>query len=232
MALHNFILTEPSYDTGAKERSGRNKMAGNKSSCPDVSAPDVSACDVSLLPVSDISSEFFCVYDDVMGIIINSSRKDPTLLSRRKRDSSSDLYRIPNTVHYVWFGKIEFTFVNYLSLLSVDKFIKPDYIFIHGDSIPGGEWWNRTTSEVPNIYHVEMECPWMAPNGQRFKWIQHVSDYIRVKTISGMYTSISNIRSWLASMSYISRCSWPYHFSGVSCQHMLFIVWCNRGDLP
>ena len=76
MALHNFVLTEQSYDTGAKERSGRNKMAGNKSSCPDVSAPDVSACDVSLLPVSDISSEFFCVYDDVMDIIINSTRKD------------------------------------------------------------------------------------------------------------------------------------------------------------
>ena len=43
---------------------------------------------------------------------------------------------VPNLVHFVRFGNMSFDFQQYVTFLSVQKFQKPDAIFIHGDILP------------------------------------------------------------------------------------------------
>jgi len=92
--------------------------------------------------------------------------------------------KVPNVVHYVVLGSdLTFTFINYLSYRSVDRFIRPDQIFVHGDHTPSGKWWNRTIDEVKNIYHVKRKYSDKAPNGIPFKFPAHISDYVRAEIL-------------------------------------------------
>jgi len=108
---------------------------------------------------------------------------------------------VPNVVHYVFIGSdFEFKFMTYLSFLSVQRFLKPAQIFIHGNAIPSGKWWNVTLEQVNNIYHVERPRPEHTPNGQPFKFMAHVSDYMRAEILLREYRYY-----WQLSHSYV----WP-----------------------
>src|SRR6218665_2968442 len=98
--------------------------------------------------------------------------------------NSTKALRVPNVVHYVFLGSdLTFTFCNYLSYRSVERFIRPNQIFVHGDHVPSGKWWNRTIDEVKNIYHVKRRYTNKAPNGQQYKYPAHISDYMRAETL-------------------------------------------------
>jgi len=100
------------------------------------------------------------------------------------KENSMQNVRVPNVIHYVFLGSdLKFTFINYLSYRSVDRFIRPDQIFVHGDHIPSGKWWNRTIGEVQNIYHVKRIYSNNAPNGKPYNFKAHISDYMRTKTL-------------------------------------------------
>src|SRR6218665_120048 len=102
--------------------------------------------------------------------------------------SSTLTFLVPNVVHYIAFGTdLNFTFVNYLSYLSVERFIQPEYIFLHGDSIPNGPWWNLTLHNVRNIYHVKRKFSQRSPNGKVFKYPAHISDYLRTEIMLRKY---------------------------------------------
>ena len=60
-------------------------------------------------------------------------------------DEEGDEYVIPNNVHYVWYSGTnkEFRFQQYLSVLSVHKFQKPDNIFFHTNNPPSGKYWDE-----------------------------------------------------------------------------------------
>lgn len=93
---------------------------------------------------------------------------------------------VPNVLHYVWFGPpMEMTFLNYLSIKSVDKFLKPQYIFIHGDSSPTGRWWDKTIATIPNIHLVTRPKP-ASINGQTPRHPQHYADIARLEILLGM----------------------------------------------
>lgn len=96
-------------------------------------------------------------------------------------------FQVPNIVHYVWLGDdLSFTFIHYLSFLSVHRFINPSKILVHGNKGPLGYWWERTKKEVSNIYVVRVSMPKTALNGQPFKYIAHASDFIRALILLGM----------------------------------------------
>jgi hypothetical protein len=96
-------------------------------------------------------------------------------------------YRVPNVVHYVYgypLANKPMTFLMYISFLSVQRFIRPRYIFIHGDALPHGEWWNRTTNDVDNIYFVNMTSA--LPThvfGMPLRKPEHVADVVRMDAI-------------------------------------------------
>lgn len=87
---------------------------------------------------------------------------------------------VPNVVHYVWLSDdLTFSFINYLSFKSVDRFIQPQFLYVYGEVVPTGPWWYRAISEIGNMYHVRVDAPEFAPNGQRFKYMAHKSDFLR-----------------------------------------------------
>ena len=96
----------------------------------------------------------------------------------------SALYRVPNRVHYVSLGRWQFSFLNYISFKSASIHLKPDAIYIHGDSLPYGDWWNRMLSDVPNVYFVERPRPSVA-QGRKVGWLEHSSDLLRLQTLYG-----------------------------------------------
>jgi hypothetical protein len=126
---------------------------------------------------------------------------DPVLVSKRSKalppstlatadGISVSNFTIPNVVHYVSFGPdhktaYQLKFLHYVGFVGVQRFIRPDAIFVHGDMMPTGQWWNRTVSDVENVYFVKVPRLTHAPSGQTFKWIQHASDVQRYTTIIG-----------------------------------------------
>lgn len=107
---------------------------------------------------------------------------------RERRSGGTDVGRgdssesvVPNVVHYVWLSDdLTFTFINYLSFLSVDRFLIPDFIFVFGETPPSkGVWWPRVVAEVPCLYHVRVDRPRVSPNGKPFKFLAHSSDFLR-----------------------------------------------------
>ena len=124
---------------------------------------------------------------DVLDLMRKRGLK-PVLLSRfePREKSENDTYVVPNVVHYIHFGKtLKFKFVNYLNVLGVHKFIKANYIFFHGDAAITGKWWNRTVTDVPNLYRVWQRKP-TDIHGRKIRFIEHTSDIIRLHILYGM----------------------------------------------
>lgn len=118
------------------------------------------------------------------------------LLSRKKAVKKRSNLVIPNVSHYVNIGKRNFTFLQFLSYYSTFKIQNPDYVFLHGQELPVGRYWNilRSISLVKNFYFVN----WTISDkiyGIRTHYPQHVADYLRLqilysKHIQNMYVTI------------------------------------------
>lgn len=93
-------------------------------------------------------------------------------------DSSESV--VPSVVHYVWLSDdLTFSSINYLSFLSVERFLRPDFIFVFGETPQNGVWWQRVVAEVHCLYHVRVDRPRVSPNGKPFKFLAHSSDFLR-----------------------------------------------------
>lgn len=110
----------------------------------------------------------------------------PRLLSRavrRDNDTTVNLV-VPNVVHFILFAKnsknkLKFQFQNYLSFRSAGQFMRPRYIFLHGDLVPEGEWWQRTLQDVDNLYHVYCEKP-KKIHDRSISFVEHAADIKRL----------------------------------------------------
>ena len=80
--------------------------------------------------------------------------------SPKKDVNKTSEFVVPNKVHYVWYAdkNVNFTFQQYLSVLSVHRFQKPDGIFFHTNMPPSGEYWNETL-KIPKFYVVNRKRP-------------------------------------------------------------------------
>ena len=120
--------------------------------------------------------------------LMRSYGLEPKLLSRsvsRNRPNSDD-FVVPNVVHFIHFGEsMKFKFRHYLSVLGADKFIRPDYIFIHGDRKISGHWWTKTIADIPNLYHVWQRQP-TEIHGRSIRFVQHAADFVRLQLMYGM----------------------------------------------
>ena len=116
----------------------------------------------------------------------------PKLVSFRSSNSSGANYfqnysndtNIPNVVHYVVFADngFQFNLLNYLSCVSVSKFIKPRAILIHGNVLPSGYWWKEMLRLVPDVYYVFREKP-TSIQGWKLGFIEHASDITRLDVL-------------------------------------------------
>ncbi|ELU07691.1 hypothetical protein CAPTEDRAFT_189062 [Capitella teleta] len=95
---------------------------------------------------------------------------------------ASDNLSTPNTIHFISLGQWKFTFLNYLSVKSAHVFAKPLYMVVHGDTQPHGIWWNRTITDIPNIYFAKRNRP-LRIQGVYVPWVEHSSDILRIHTV-------------------------------------------------
>ena len=113
----------------------------------------------------------------------------PQLLSRavpRPVDNDTS-HVVPNVVHYVHYGVangVPFDFKHYLSFRSASQFLKPQYIFLHGNVVPKGEWWTRTLAEVDNLYHVYRKKQTKIC-GKKVTFVQHLACFTRLTVTIG-----------------------------------------------
>lgn len=104
-------------------------------------------------------------------------------------------HRVPNVVHYVWYMREELTFVGFLSLLGVIRFINPCAIIFHGDKIPHGVYWDFVVDISPNIIHLKRDRPKFYA-GQKIKHKEHSSDIMRIEALiqyGGIYMDTDTI---------------------------------------
>lgn len=102
---------------------------------------------------------------------------------------------VPKLVHYVMFNMKNFYFYNLLSVLSSYRILRPCFIFIHGNVIPEGKWWNHLLDIVPNIVFINTEIPHEIFQN-KVNVIQHQSDVVRLRVMleyGGIYMDTDQI---------------------------------------
>ncbi|XP_060568267.1 uncharacterized protein LOC132726878 [Ruditapes philippinarum] len=102
---------------------------------------------------------------------------------------------VPNVVHYVWYSRGELSFVGFMSLLSVIRFVNPCLIIFHGDTLPNGRYWDFIVNISPNLIHLQRERPEFV-FGQRFGHNEHSGDIMRIEALlqyGGIYMDTDTV---------------------------------------
>ena len=110
-----------------------------------------------------------------------------TCLEKVIDNCCKDDKRVPNVVHYVWYSKKEFGFFDFVSFMSVLRFIKPCLYLIHGNYAPFGKYWDYFVNISPNIIHVKRERP-QTIFGKKLSYEEHSSDIMRIEALISEYT--------------------------------------------
>lgn len=95
---------------------------------------------------------------------------------------NKDKLPVPNVVHYVWCKRQKLGFFQFLSFISVLRFIKPCMILFHGDSLPYGNYWDYFVKVYPHVIHVNRNCP-LGGEGHRLGFFEHGSDVMRIEAL-------------------------------------------------
>lgn len=92
--------------------------------------------------------------------------------------------QVPNIVHYTidCSTHTHFTYINYLSFVSVEKFIKPDRIYVHCDCVLNSTWWIRVLEDLANIHVVERHFPEFIQS-QHPRWPEHRKHVMKLQTL-------------------------------------------------
>ncbi|KAK3774638.1 hypothetical protein RRG08_035066 [Elysia crispata] len=90
--------------------------------------------------------------------------------------------RVPNLVHYIWFGRNYFRPEHLISVLSAVRYINPCAIFFHSDRLPFGDHWRLLLQLVPEVIHIIHRQPGSI-FGHKFGFIQHKSDIVRLQVL-------------------------------------------------
>ena len=120
---------------------------------------------------------------------IGSMRKcgvNPELQSKALHVENDGL-PIPNIAYYIYFrglkDEYDINFLQYTSILSTHKFIKPRHIFWVSNLLPRGKLWDQLLSEVLNIYYLFWPPPWKVFNTViRIRMVQ--TDIVRMQLLN------------------------------------------------
>ncbi|XP_059154915.1 uncharacterized protein LOC131940287 [Physella acuta] len=98
----------------------------------------------------------------------------------RQGEDPNDL--IPNIGHVVSLNPqpgspVKFLFQHYLAMLSALYLAKIEWIYVHGDTVPSGEWWDRLQGE--NITFVYVDAL-MSVFQQQIQVTAHRADVLRI----------------------------------------------------
>lgn len=103
-------------------------------------------------------------------------------------------FRIPNVIHYVWFGKWKINRLHYISIRSAAVIQRPEKIVFHLDDAPPiGVYWERLKSEIPCLEMINATKPEYI-FGRKIRDIEHKSDVERMRILleeGGIYADVN-----------------------------------------
>lgn len=122
---------------------------------------------------------------------------------------------VPKNFFYVIFGVYNFTFLNFLSVVSIRRIMPDANIYLVGDGHPDGAWWKQTQKEVPGIrliYRTEISFVFE----RRIALPEHMSDIARLQILllsGGIYLdldivfvkSIEELRQYDLTMGLVDK---------------------------
>ena len=99
-------------------------------------------------------------------------------------------FKVPNIVHFVWFSCHQFKISEYLCVLSTLRYQNPDFILVHGDCEPAGEYWNLLRQAANDKLKFIKRSPPATIFGFKLTAVEHQSDVARLLIllqVGGMY---------------------------------------------
>ncbi|CAH1777911.1 unnamed protein product [Owenia fusiformis] len=85
-----------------------------------------------------------------VNVAINCVNGTKILFHSPEVDNNNANFRVPNIVHFIWFGKNrEMTFIQMVSIMSAHKIQQPDVIMFHYDFLPSGKYWDELKRNTP-----------------------------------------------------------------------------------
>ena len=88
---------------------------------------------------------------------------------------------IPKIVHYVWYHEAQMTYSMYLSILSALYIVRPERIYVHGDQLLKGQYWDKIKVH-PKVIGIYRETPRQI-YGNAILFTHHKSDVIRAEVL-------------------------------------------------
>ena len=83
---------------------------------------------------------------------------------------------VPNVVHYIWFGRLQMSFMFYLSVLSFIYTQNVDQVYIHCDQAPVGNYWSNLEARNGNVIRIVYRSNPSVVFNQTISVIQHAAD--------------------------------------------------------
>ena len=115
--------------------------------------------------------------------LVNASLLNPGCITRTlfkyKAVDTGTRYTHPPLVHYVKLGvkELQLNFLEYTSVLSVYKFLKPDKITFYTYHSLYGKYWNKIKQWKNIVIELRLIPPITKLGGKPVKFIEHVADY-------------------------------------------------------
>ncbi|XP_064619665.1 uncharacterized protein LOC135483079 [Lineus longissimus] len=106
-------------------------------------------------------------------------------------------YVVPNIQHYAWYSnykanKTNLRFHHYMSILSSQKFNKPNCVYFWYEDEPTGKLWDLVKRNVRNLILVHRVGP-TSIYGRKVNVPEHKSDVVRLEAVikyGGIYTDL------------------------------------------
>ena len=105
-------------------------------------------------------------------------------------NSKNQKFIVPNLVHFVWFSCHDFRIIDYMCMLSVLRYQHPDFILVHGDCEPKGQYWTWLKEEAGDKLKFVKKSPPEEIFGKKIIDVEHKSDVARLDIllqVGGIY---------------------------------------------
>ena len=99
-------------------------------------------------------------------------------------------FKVPNIVHFVWFNCHPFNIAEYLCVLSALRYQKPQYVLVHGNCEPEGEYWTMLKRAAGEKLKFVKKFPPEKVFGWKLEAVEHRSDVARLQIllqVGGIY---------------------------------------------
>ena len=106
-------------------------------------------------------------------------------LNYKKQD-----FLVPNLVHFIWFSCHDFKITDYMCLLAALRYQQPDFILVHGDCEPKGQYWRWLKEEAGGKLKFVKKTPPGEIFGNKIEDVEHQSDVARLEIllqVGGIY---------------------------------------------